>query len=87
MGWSLARAGSTAAGELTTWYAHMRSIDVKSGQLVAAGQRIGEVGDLGNATGCHLHFEVHPRGGRGYQDNVNPTEWLRARLGRNLAQP
>ena len=43
---------------------------------VSAGQQIGEVGDLGNATGCHLHFEVHPQGGSIYEDNVDPTAWL-----------
>ncbi len=41
------------------------------------------MGDLGNATGCHLHFEVHPRGGSIYEDNVNPTVWLRNNVGRS----
>lgn len=31
---------------------------VRDGQKVASGQRIGHVGDSGNADGCHLHFEV-----------------------------
>ena len=53
---------STGEGRLTTWYAHMQSVDVTDGQLVRAGQQIGEVGSLGNSTGCHLHFEVHPQG-------------------------
>ena len=44
---------------------------------VASGQQIGEVGDLGNSTGCHLHFEVHPRGTIYGPDNTNPTTWLR----------
>ena len=48
-----------------------------------AGQQIGEVGDLGNATGCHLHFEVHPRGGSIYQDDVDPSAWLKAHVGRD----
>jgi endonuclease/exonuclease/phosphatase family metal-dependent hydrolase len=75
---------STGVGMLTTWYAHMRALDVRNGQTVTAGQQIGEVGDLGNASGCHLHFEVHPHGGSIYQDNVNPTEWLRNHVGRSL---
>src|SRR4051794_33814507 len=53
----------TQPGGLTTWYGHMRSLTVDNGEVVTAGQQIGEVGDLGNATGCHLHFEVHPRDG------------------------
>jgi murein DD-endopeptidase MepM/ murein hydrolase activator NlpD/endonuclease/exonuclease/phosphatase family metal-dependent hydrolase len=75
---------STGPGRLTTWYAHMRAVDVSPGQAVSAGQQIGEVGDLGNATGCHLHFEVHPHGGSIYQDDVNPSVWLRNNVGRNL---
>jgi murein DD-endopeptidase MepM/ murein hydrolase activator NlpD len=73
---------STGIGQLTTWYAHMRSLSVADGQPVSAGQRLGEVGDLGNATGCHLHFEVHPRGGSIYQDSVDPSAWLHDNVGR-----
>jgi murein DD-endopeptidase MepM/ murein hydrolase activator NlpD len=72
---------STGSGRLTTWYAHMRAVTVAAGQTVRAGQQIGEVGDLGNATGCHLHFEVHSRGGTIYQDSVDPVAWLRAHIG------
>lgn len=31
---------------------------VAPGQSVAAGQLVGTVGDTGNASGCHLHFEL-----------------------------
>jgi murein DD-endopeptidase MepM/ murein hydrolase activator NlpD/endonuclease/exonuclease/phosphatase (EEP) superfamily protein YafD len=72
---------STGEGRLTTWYAHMQSLDVVDGQSVQAGQQIGKVGSLGNATGCHLHFEVHPRGGSIYEDGVNPSEWLQTHVG------
>lgn len=72
---------STGVGQLTTWYAHMRALTVTPGQTVTAGQQIGEVGDLGNATGCHLHFEVHPQGGSIYRDSVNPSPWLSEHVG------
>jgi len=47
------------------WYVHLqRPAPVRVGQQVSTGQRIGRVGDTGNArtTGCHLHFELRVRG-------------------------
>ena len=40
-------------------YAHMKSRTVKVGERVRPGEKIGEVGETGNASGCHLHFEMH----------------------------
>jgi len=42
----------------STRYAHLRRIDVKLGQRVRQGDRIGIVGSTGRATTAHLHFEV-----------------------------
>lgn len=40
-------------------YMHLRQTPlVATGQRVFTGQKIGEVGDTGHATGCHLHFEI-----------------------------
>jgi hypothetical protein len=41
-------------------YAHLRrgSVQVREGQLVRAGETLGEVGRTGNATADHLHFEI-----------------------------
>ena len=77
---------STGVGRLTTWYAHMESLEVADGDRVEAGQPIGTVGTLGNSTGCHLHFEVHPRGGSIYEDGVNPTAWLAQNVGKDLGR-
>lgn len=41
-----------------TLYAHQSRVVASLGQTVAKGQIIGYVGRTGNATGCHLHFEV-----------------------------
>ncbi|PTQ55094.1 MAG: putative peptidase [Candidatus Carbobacillus altaicus] len=45
-----------------TWYAHLSSISVSVGQQVAKGQKIGVMGETGNATGVHLHYEIHLNG-------------------------
>jgi len=50
------------SGERTTVYAHLSRIDVKKGQHVDQGQRIGAVGMTGWATGPHLHFEFRIQG-------------------------
>jgi endonuclease/exonuclease/phosphatase family metal-dependent hydrolase len=73
---------STRPGGLATWYAHMRAVTVAAGQRVRPGQQLGQVGAEGNATGCHLHFEVHPDGGSIYADGVDPTMWLARNVGR-----
>lgn len=46
-------------GGVTTVYAHLSRISVRSGQKVGQGQNIGAVGQTGLATGPHLHFEMH----------------------------
>lgn len=74
----------TAPGRLTTWYAHMQAITVTDQQWVEAGQQIGSVGQLGNSTGCHLHFEVHPRGGGIYEDPIDPSVWLAENVGKDI---
>ena len=48
----------------TTLYAHMSSRAVSEGQMVSQGQTIGAVGDTGNTSGPHLHYEVRRNGQR-----------------------
>lgn len=40
------------------YYGHPDQVHVKKGQRVKAGDRIGIMGNSGNVTGIHLHFEV-----------------------------
>ncbi|MBQ1804902.1 MAG: M23 family metallopeptidase, partial [Oscillospiraceae bacterium] len=54
------------ADGVSTLYAHCSAISVPSGTEVSQGQKIAEVGHSGNATGPHLHFEVHD--GEAYLD-------------------
>jgi len=60
-------------GGVATLYSHLivGSQMVAVGQVVAAGEPIGLVGDSGNASVSHLHFEVWVDGIR-----VDPMPWL-----------
>ena len=56
---------------LVTTYAHLNSIAVVKGQKVSNGQQIGRVGNSGNSSGPHLHFEVYRNGVA-----VNPGHYI-----------
>jgi murein DD-endopeptidase MepM/ murein hydrolase activator NlpD len=57
--------------EWATLYAHLDKILVKEGDKVFQGQKIGNMGRTGRATGVHLHFEV-----RQHRLPVNPLALL-----------
>ena len=42
-----------------TRYAHLKSVSAQIGEYVKQGQVIGLMGETGEATGCHVHFEVY----------------------------
>lgn len=54
---------------MSSLYGHLSRIDVHTGKVVAAGERIGLVGSTGYSTGPHLHFEVRRDG-----IQVNPAK-------------
>jgi len=62
---------------LRTVYAHLSKTDVRKGDYVKGGQKIGNVGSTGNSTGPHLHFEVHVAPYRHPQDTRNPENYIR----------
>ena len=75
----------TGPDSVATWYAHMQKLEVAPGEVVSPGQQIGEAGDLGNTSGCHLHFEVHTQNGSMYgADNVDPSTWLAEHVGKAI---
>lgn len=54
-------------------YAHFDRIDVRAGQRVIQGQKVGGMGKTGRATGVHLHFEIRKARGP-----VDPIQYLPA---------
>jgi murein DD-endopeptidase MepM/ murein hydrolase activator NlpD len=58
-------------------YGHMRYYDVAAGDLVHAGDQIAKIGNEGQSTGPHLHYQIH-RGGMSGRP-IDPQEWLAER--------
>lgn len=58
---------------IETRYAHLSAINVSKGQRVSRGDRIGAMGNTGNSTGTHLHYEVRVGG-----KPVNPMTYIKA---------
>lgn len=58
-------------------YGHMRVLVAREGQRVGPGTLIAYVGNEGQSTGPHLHFEVRVGGPSG--PSTDPTIWLRRR--------
>jgi murein DD-endopeptidase MepM/ murein hydrolase activator NlpD len=63
-----------ADGTITV-YGHMDSFSVSEGEQVKAGEQIARMGNRGESTGTHLHFEVwNPDGMK-----IDPLPWLAER--------
>ena len=59
-----------------TLYAHLSQVDVKKGQQVKQGQKIGNMGETGRSEAPHLHFEVHNTA----DHYIDPTPYIAADL-------
>ncbi|MCV7091692.1 M23 family metallopeptidase [Mycobacterium interjectum] len=62
-----------------TLYGHVNTTLVSVGQRVMAGDQIATMGNRGNSTGPHLHFEVL----QGGTERIDPVPWL-AKRGLNI---
>ena len=58
-----------------TLYAHSSNIKVSEGDTVKQGQVIGLIGDTGNTTAPHLHFEVRVESDGSYH-RTNPLKFI-----------
>ena len=58
-------------GGLTTSYGHLRDVLPAKGEVVTRGQVIGHVGDSGQGSGPHLHYETRLGGAP-----VNPMRYI-----------
>ena len=58
-----------------TLYGHVNTTMVNIGERVMAGDQIATIGNRGNSTGPHLHFEVLLNGA----DRIDPVPWLAQR--------
>ncbi|MGY2129845.1 M23 family metallopeptidase [Blastococcus sp. SYSU DS0617] len=58
-------------------YGHMRYYSVSAGDIVHAGDQIAKVGNEGQSTGPHLHYEIHRGGMHGRP--IDPKAWLAER--------
>jgi len=68
-------------GGVSSFYAHLSSINVASGQKIDPGTVIGKIGTTGHSTGPHLHFEVDVNG---KASNPEPYEDRLFRFGGNV---
>lgn len=60
-----------------TVYAHLSGFNTSVGTVVSKGQQIARLGNTGNSTGPHLHFEIHVGEWNGSRSNaVNPLRYI-----------
>ena len=68
---------SLDGAQFTTVYAHLSGFTSSVGDVVSKGDQIAKVGNTGNSTGPHLHFEIHVGEWNGKRSNaVNPLRYI-----------
>jgi murein DD-endopeptidase MepM/ murein hydrolase activator NlpD len=56
---------------VVSFYIHLKTIDVQRGEKVAAGNKLGTIGQTGRANGPHLHFSIYVN-----KVATNPMDWF-----------
>ena len=62
---------------LTHFYGHLDKIIAKVGDIVEAGSHIGNIGNTGNSSGSHLHYQINKANGNSF----DPMEYVKAAKG------
>lgn len=72
---------TVSSGDTVTEYAHLSEVNVKAGEAVTQGSKIGTVGSTGISTGPHLDFRIKFKGkyvdplNFKYSGNYNQKKW------------
>lgn len=68
---------SLDGAQFTTVYAHLSGFTSSVGDVVSKGDQIAKMGNTGNSTGPHVHFEIHVGEWNGRRSNaVNPLRYV-----------
>lgn len=57
------------------WFCHLSSITCRVGQEISRTTHLGVMGNTGNSTGTHLHYEIRNASNK-YADNSNPASYM-----------
>lgn len=57
------------------WFCHLSKVTCSEGQKISRTTKIGVMGNTGNSTGKHLHFEIRNSSNK-YADNSNPADYM-----------
>ena len=57
------------------WFCHLSKVTCSVGQKISRTTKIGVMGNTGNSTGKHLHFEIRNSSNK-YADNSNPADYM-----------
>ena len=57
------------------WFCHLSNVTCREGQKISRTTNIGIMGNTGNSTGKHLHFEIRNSSNK-YADTISPADYM-----------